>query len=141
MQDQSSTSSDVLGSAVLRIISDKAANHDFKHLVRAIVHDSEFRERCMMLSALTSHYDKSVREQLAKSTVQIMQALTTPEAAKEEPLTQTCPAYMACKPSRHGKWKDHVRAHASYAHVTPYLAERIRAVETLWAVPGFLVRS
>lgn len=146
--------------AVLRLMGDQASYADLRSIIDVVMGSGEFRSRCDLLSCLLGEEEKERRQELCRHTVVVMLSDCQP-AEPGDVLVQghpTTPVFVqTCVPPPHGPWKSHIQANyrlvssgsrgrrmkmeAEFAMISPYLFERVWAVESLWGVSGHLLNK
>jgi len=147
---------DACGGAVLRMLGDQASWSDVYTIAEGILVDPGFRERCNLLSCLVNEEPILQRQELCRHVVTVLLSNFNPEGPSEGSFLPTTAVFAKqCTPPPHSHWSDHVQARyrmvratkrgslmvpeAEFAALSPYLFDRVAAIESLWGVRGHLL--
>lgn len=140
--------SEDFGSSLFKIQGGVPSSADTLSVLHVIVTSKEARQKCSGLSGLVSDLDSRERQDRCRSMVSIYFAVYAPEAGILLPLFQTTPDFVrSCCPPPFSKWREKVvaiydkKGRPSSATVDSSVLSVLQALESLWGVPGYLVRT
>lgn len=136
--------------ALLGLISgeppDLSSVYDF---IEHVLDSSEMRERCAVLSSMTSHLDEVRRldDATALAIMLVCEHSPRQRPGSEEYFRVALPRYVAlAAPLPSSPWSGHTRAAygkskvPEWVTVSPHLAAAVMAFEDLMGVPGTLIK-